>query len=91
MRPNPCLMPAGYFGPFGGCYVPETLKTPLEALAAAYAEAQADASFQRNSTAICAHYVNRPSLLYRADRLTAHYGGADHLSETRRPLPYRLA
>jgi tryptophan synthase beta chain len=66
----------GYFGLFGGCYVPETLKTPLEELAAAYAEAVADPSFQAELDDYLTHYVGRPTLLYRADRLTAHLGGA---------------
>jgi tryptophan synthase beta chain len=66
----------GYFGPFGGCYVPETLKTPLEELAAAYAAAKADPAFQAELAEYLRAYVGRPSMLYRADRLTAHYGGA---------------
>lgn len=66
----------GYFGAFGGCYVPETLKTPLEELATAYATAVADPGYQAELDAYLATYVGRPTLLYRADRLTAHYGGA---------------
>ena len=66
----------GYFGAFGGCYVPETLKTPLEELAAAYAQAVADPAFHDALDGYLRSYVGRPTLLYRADRLTAHYGGA---------------
>ncbi len=66
----------GYFGPFGGCYVPETLKAPLEALSEAYDDARADASYQAELDGYLRTYVNRPTLLYRADRLTAHHGGA---------------
>jgi tryptophan synthase beta chain len=66
----------GYFGPFGGCYVPETLKTPLEALGAAYDAAAADPAFQAELSRALTEYVGRPTLLYRADRLSAHYGGA---------------
>jgi len=66
----------GYFGPFGGCYVPETLKTPLEELAGAYTDAVADPTFQPELDEYLRAYVGRPTLLYRADRLTAHYGGA---------------
>ncbi|HEY3378802.1 MAG TPA: tryptophan synthase subunit beta [Armatimonadota bacterium] len=78
MRFTDNLLPdgRGYFGLFGGCYVPETLKTPLEELAAAYAEAVADPSFQAELDDYLTHYVGRPTLLYRADRLTAHLGGA---------------
>lgn len=66
----------GYFGPFGGCYVPETLKTPLEQLAAAYAVADADPAYHAELDEYLRSYVGRPTLLYRADRLTAHFGGA---------------
>jgi len=66
----------GYFGAFGGCYVPETLKTPLEELCAAYDAAKADPAFAAELEAYLRDYVGRPTLLYRADRLTAHYGGA---------------
>jgi len=78
VRGDEAAMPdaRGYFGPFGGCYVPETLKTPLEELAAAYAAAAGDAAFQAELAACLRDYVGRPTLLYRADRLTAHYGGA---------------
>jgi len=66
----------GYFGAFGGCYVPETLKTPLEELSAAYDAAKADPAFATELDDYLRAYVGRPTLLYRADRLTAHYGGA---------------
>ncbi|MHB9107805.1 MAG: tryptophan synthase subunit beta [Armatimonadota bacterium] len=66
----------GYFGAFGGCYVPETLKTPLEELSAAYDAAKADPAFAAELDGFLRAYVGRPTLLYRADRLTAHYGGA---------------
>lgn len=56
--------------------MPETLKTPLETLAEAYAAAKADPSFREELAHYLRTYVNRPSLLYRADRLTAHFGGA---------------
>ena len=66
----------GYFGPFGGCYVPETLKTPLEELAAAYALAVADPAYLAELQTYLREYVGRPTLLYRADRLTAALGAA---------------
>jgi tryptophan synthase beta chain len=65
----------GYFGEFGGCYVPETLKTPLEELSAAYDTAAADPAFATELDGYLRGYVGRPTLLYRAERLTAHYGG----------------
>ena len=66
----------GYFGAFGGCYVPETLKTPLEDLGAAYDAAAADPAYQAELAAYLRAYVGRPTLLYRADRLTEYFGGA---------------
>ncbi len=66
----------GYFGAFGGCYVPETLKTPLEELAAAYAAATADPAFQAELDGYLTRYVGRPTLLYAAANLTRHFGGA---------------
>jgi tryptophan synthase beta chain len=67
---------AGRFGPFGGRYVPETLVSALDQLAAEYAKAQADPAFQAELDALLAHYVGRPSPLYYAERLTAQLGGA---------------
>lgn len=66
----------GYFGAYGGCFVPETLKAPLEALATAYAEAATDSVFQNELAEYLRSYVGRPTLLYAAQRLTAHFGGA---------------
>ena len=66
----------GYFGDFGGCYVPETLKTPLEELADAYVAACADPAYTAELAGYLRDYVGRPTLLYRADRLTEYLGGA---------------
>ncbi|MCL6429771.1 MAG: tryptophan synthase subunit beta [Anaerolineae bacterium] len=66
----------GYFGAYGGRFVPETLIAPLDELAAAYAEAQADAGFRRELEHLLQTYAGRPTPLYLARRLTAHAGGA---------------
>ncbi len=66
----------GYFGRFGGRWVPETLMPVLAELEAAYREARADPSFQGELAAMHEHYGGRSTPLYRADRLTAHAGGA---------------
>ena len=60
--------PRGYFGGFGGRYVPEVLFRPLERLEAAMAEAFADASFWHEYHEILRTYVGRPSPLYHARR-----------------------
>ncbi|WP_334161440.1 tryptophan synthase subunit beta [Phenylobacterium sp.] len=67
---------AGRFGEFGGRYVPETLMPLVHELDAAYAAAKADPAFQAELDGFLKHYVGRPSPLYFAERLTAHYGGA---------------
>jgi len=59
----------GYFGPFGGRYVPETLMAPVEALEAAYLEARRDAGFADHLRRLLADFVGRPTPLYEARRL----------------------
>jgi len=66
----------GRFGDFGGRYVAETLMPLVLELDRAYSEAKADAAFQAELGGYLKHYVGRPSPLYFAERLTAHYGGA---------------
>ena len=66
----------GYFGEFGGRFVPETLVEPVEALERAYMEARDDPAFQARLDDLLAHYVGRPTPLYEARRLTEEYGGA---------------
>jgi tryptophan synthase beta chain len=67
---------AGHFGSYGGRYVPETLVTPLEALEAAYHEAQRDPSFFAELNDLLANYAGRPTPLYYAKRLSESLGGA---------------
>jgi tryptophan synthase beta chain len=66
----------GRFGEFGGRYVAETLMPLVLELETAYAKAKADPAFQAELRGYLTHYVGRPSPLYFAERLTAHYGGA---------------
>ena len=66
----------GRFGEFGGRYVPETLMPLVLELGEAYAAAKADPAFQAELDGLNAHYAGRPSPLYFAERLTAHFGGA---------------
>jgi tryptophan synthase beta chain len=65
----------GRFGPYGGRYVPETLMAPLEELERAYAEARADAKFQRELNSLLRDFAGRPTPLQFAARLTEHLGG----------------
>jgi tryptophan synthase beta chain len=67
----------GRFGKFGGKYVPETLMPALAELEAAYKHYSQDPDFQRELNGLLRDYVGRPSPLYFAERLTAHYAQPD--------------
>jgi len=66
----------GWFGEFGGRFVPETLMHPLEELAEAFEGAVRDPKFQAELDNLLRDYVGRPTPLYFARRLTEHIGGA---------------
>ena len=66
----------GYFGEFGGRYVPETLVEPVEELERAYFGARDDAAFLAELNRLLTHYVGRPTPLYEAARLSEAAGGA---------------
>jgi tryptophan synthase beta chain len=66
----------GYFGEFGGRFVPETLMPALDELETAYQETKQDQSFWAEFDALCRDYSGRPTPLYFAERLTRHCGGA---------------
>ena len=59
----------GYFGAYGGRFVPETLFAPIEELTRGYLAARADASFSEELTNLLRHYVGRPTPLYETRRL----------------------
>jgi len=61
----------GYFGAYGGRFVPETLVAPIEELTAGYLSARADAAFRAELDRLLRHYVGRPTPLYEASRLVA--------------------
>ena len=63
--------PRGYFGPYGGMFVPETLVAPVEALAAAYDAARRDPSFASELETLLERYVGRPTPITEAARLRA--------------------
>ncbi len=66
----------GYYGRFGGKFVPETLMFALEELEAAYRDAREDEAFQAEVAHLNADYAGRPTPLYFATKLTEHLGGA---------------
>ncbi len=66
----------GYFGEFGGRYVPETLVEPVEQLERAYLDVREDPAFAAELSHLLKHYVGRPTPVYEAKRLTQACGGA---------------
>lgn len=67
----------GRFGSFGGKYVPETLMPALSELERAYQQYCNAPAFQHELQNLMRDYVGRPSPLYFAERLTAHYARPD--------------
>jgi tryptophan synthase beta chain len=65
----------GYYGTYGGRFVPETLVAPVEELTAAYFRAREDEGFRQELGALLKNYVGRPTPLYEARRLSASVGG----------------
>ena len=66
----------GYFGEFGGKFVPETLMSALNELELAYTEALTDNGFQEQFHQLCRDYIGRPTPLYVAQQLSVKTGGA---------------
>lgn len=64
----------GYFGKFGGKYIPEILIPAVEELEIAYNDAQNDPSFRSEFIELLEEYVGRPTPLTYCDRLTDYYG-----------------
>jgi tryptophan synthase beta chain len=65
----------GYYGAYGGRFVPETLVAPIEALEAEYLKARKDPAFAAELTRLLVHYVGRPTPLWEARRLAEAAGG----------------
>lgn len=66
----------GYFGTFGGKYLPETLIPALHELEEKYNQIKKDGDFQRELVYYLNEYAGRPTILYYAKRLTDVVGGA---------------
>ena len=69
----------GFYGSFGGAYIPEMLYPNVEELRNKYLEIIADPAFQQELQALLKDYVGRPSPLYFASRLSKHYGAKIYL------------
>jgi tryptophan synthase beta chain len=66
----------GYYGRFGGAYVPEILVATFDELEAAFGAAKADPSFWDEYVALMSSYSCRPTPITFAENLTRHFGGA---------------
>ncbi|MBK20920.1 MAG: tryptophan synthase subunit beta [Flavobacteriales bacterium] len=69
----------GYYGQFGGAYIPEMLYPNVEELRQSYLEIADDPEFKKEFDYLLKHYVGRPSPLYFAKRLSARYGAKIYL------------
>ena len=66
----------GYFGEFGGRFVPETLVPALDELAEAYHKIQKDQTFWDEYNRLACDYIGRPTPIYHAANLSQKIGGA---------------
>ncbi|WP_225072911.1 tryptophan synthase subunit beta [Desulfuromonas sp. CSMB_57] len=75
-----CDMPLpdenGYFGEYGGSFIPEELQQVMDEITAAYLEIKNDPAFQEELQSLYRHYVGRPSALFHARNLSRKIGGA---------------
>jgi len=69
----------GYFGDYGGRFVPETLMGPLEELTRAYLEAKEDPGFQKELEELLGRFAGRPTPLFHARRLSQKVGHTIYL------------
>lgn len=70
------MMEKGYFGQFGGSFVPEAIQKELDKLSEAYDFYKEDSAFQRELKELLNDYAGRPSYLYYAKNMTEKLGGA---------------
>jgi tryptophan synthase beta chain len=66
----------GYFGSFGGRFIPEALVAAVDEVAVEYERAKADPGFAAELGQLLAHYAGRPSVLTEVPRFARHAGGA---------------
>jgi len=66
----------GYFGRFGGAYIPPVLEQPFAQIAQAYAELKNSPQFIEDLKYVRKHYQGRPTPISYAKNLTQHCGGA---------------
>lgn len=77
--PNIQIDERGYYGAFGGAYIPEMLYPNVAELQANYLDISQSPDFQRQFHRLLRDYVGRPTPLYLAQRLSERYGAAIYL------------
>ncbi|MDD5427276.1 MAG: tryptophan synthase subunit beta, partial [candidate division Zixibacteria bacterium] len=75
-QPRPEPDGEGYFGPYGGRFVPEPLIPVLEEITTAYYKIKEDPTFKKELADLYRHYVGRPSPVFYARNLSRKLGGA---------------
>lgn len=69
----------GYYGQFGGAYIPEMLHRNVEELRTRYLDIIGEASFQKEFRGLLKDYAGRATPLYHAERLSSHFGATIYL------------
>lgn len=67
----------GYFGDFGGAFLPEVLKGTIDELSKAYMDVREDEKFWNDYKSLVENYSARPTPLTSANNLSKHFGGAN--------------
>lgn len=70
---------AGYFGPYGGSFIPDDLQKLIDEITQAYLEIRQDPAFHAQLNSLYAHYVGRPSPIFHAQNLSRKYGAPIYL------------
>ena len=78
----------GYYGIFGGAFIPEVLVATFEELVEAFEKAKQDPCFWQEYADLMSTYSGRPTPLTLAENLSRHFGGAQ-IYIKRRPEPHR--
>ena len=71
----------GFYGEFGGAYIPELLRKPVEEIKTAFNHYKSDDSFNQEVEQFSRDYIGRPTPLYYSSYLSEYYGAQIYLNE----------
>jgi len=76
-----CKLPNedGYFGEYGGSFLPPQLQDIIDQVTKAYEDIREDSKFKEELAYLYKHYVGRPSPIFHAKNLSAKYGADIYL------------